>query len=145
MVRYILNAMDMNLSKLWEMLEDRGAWGAAIHRVSTELDITQQLNNHHLIGHQRLLSRVPCALHQVLISFLFYIQWCVYVNPSLPTYPSPLHLLVTINLFSTSMTLLLFCKFMCTPFPFFLRFHREIYLDQQKVVLSRPDTLGWSS
>ena len=40
MVRYILNAMDMNLSKLWEMLEDRGAWGAAIHRVSTELDIT---------------------------------------------------------------------------------------------------------
>jgi len=40
MVRYILNTMDMNLSKLWEMLEDRGAWRAAIHRVSTELDIT---------------------------------------------------------------------------------------------------------
>ena len=31
--------MDMNLSKLWEIVKDRGAWSAAIH-VVTELDMT---------------------------------------------------------------------------------------------------------
>ena len=32
------------------------------------------------IGHYRVLSRVPCAIQQVLISYLFYIQQCVCVN-----------------------------------------------------------------
>ena len=39
------------------------------------------------IGHYRVLSRVPCAIQQVLISYLFYIQQCVYVHPNLPIYP----------------------------------------------------------
>ena len=41
------------------------------------------------IGHYRVLSRVPCTIQQVLISYLFYIQSCVYVSRSLPVYPSP--------------------------------------------------------
>ena len=28
------NLMDMNLSKLWEIVEDRGAWHAVVHGVA---------------------------------------------------------------------------------------------------------------
>ena len=30
----VTNSMDMNLSKLWEIVEDRGAWHATVHEVS---------------------------------------------------------------------------------------------------------------
>ena len=30
----ITDFMDMNLSKLWEIVEDRGAWHAAVHEVT---------------------------------------------------------------------------------------------------------------
>ena len=30
----IINSMDMNLSKLWETVKDRGAWQAIVHEVT---------------------------------------------------------------------------------------------------------------
>ena len=41
----ITNSMNMNLSKLWEIVEDRGAWHAAVHglqRVRHDLVTEQQ-------------------------------------------------------------------------------------------------------
>ena len=40
----IIEAVDMNLSKLWEIGKDREAWHATVHEIA-ELDTTERLND----------------------------------------------------------------------------------------------------
>ena len=42
----VIDAMDINLSKLWEMVKDREAWCAVVHGVAKRL--TQLNNNKHV-------------------------------------------------------------------------------------------------
>ena len=44
----ISNSMDMNLGRLLEIERDRGAWRAAVHKI-TEFDTVYRLNNDNSI------------------------------------------------------------------------------------------------
>ena len=65
------------------------------------------------VAHHRILDRVPCAIQYVLIGVLFYTQYQygIYVNSNLSISPThPLSHLVSMHLFSTSVSLFLLCK-----------------------------------
>ena len=40
------------------------------------------------LGHHRALSKVPCAVQSVLISYLFYLSQCIHANYNLPIRPT---------------------------------------------------------
>ena len=48
----ITNSVDMNLSKLWETVEDRGNWYAAVHGVTKSWTVNwaQARSAHHMTG-----------------------------------------------------------------------------------------------
>ena len=54
------DAMNMNLGKLWEMVTDREAWHAAIHRV-TESDRNGQLNNSNKSQQQMFIEKITVS------------------------------------------------------------------------------------
>ena len=49
----ITDLRDLNLSKYWEVLEEREAWCAAILEVSKQLDMTYQMNNNQKVRVQK--------------------------------------------------------------------------------------------
>ena len=59
------------------------------------------------VGYNKILSRIPCAIQEVLVGYPFKIQQCVHVYIKLPNCP---FLSASISLFSTSVSLFLFCK-----------------------------------
>ena len=57
-----------------------------------------------LTGYYKIMSIVPYATQWIFVVYLFYIYLCTHINPKLLIYPFPL---VTISLFSTSVSLFL--------------------------------------
>ena len=57
----ITDLMDVNLGKLWEIVEDRGAWHAAVHGVTRVRHDWSRINRHtHTHIHEYLLGSNPC-------------------------------------------------------------------------------------
>ena len=63
----ITNSMDMSLNKLWEMVKDSEAWGAAAHGGHKESETTKQLN-HSIKGTSTKREKLPmmkqCLIHR---------------------------------------------------------------------------------
>ena len=68
----ITNSMDMNLNKFWEIVEDRGAWHAAVHRVAKSQtwlsDWTTTIHKHYRI-------HVYAYVSMKRTRKLYYFQW----------------------------------------------------------------------
>ena len=78
----IIDSRDMRLSKLWEMVMDREAWHAAVHRV-TKSNMTEQLNSKRGLGgclkqavHRARAGGVGAAAHPTGCTILARAQQC---------------------------------------------------------------------
>ena len=95
----ITKSVDMSLSKLWEMVKDREAWPAAVHRIA-ECDTTYRLNNSNKRNERKKLwTQDPLCCLEIWIAsqgkndvykiskgflsssclfiFIFKVLWCI--------------------------------------------------------------------
>ena len=95
----ITDSVDMNLSQLWEIVEDRGAWPAAVHGVTKSWTQLKWFSMHvH-----------TCYIHNIYLSYngSLYLLTAFILAP-FPTTPPPM---VTTDLEICSLFLNLFLKY----------------------------------
>ena len=89
----ITNSMDMDLSKLWEMVEDRGVWRAAVHGVAKSqtaswLNKTKETMSQEVLYCLKILIinardlidnryRFSIFLLSVLVISIFQVNYCI--------------------------------------------------------------------
>ena len=68
----ITDSMDMNLSKLWEIVEDRGAWRAVVHGViNSQTQLSDRTTTAFRLRRtvpgdgEKVHEHPPCAWHRV--------------------------------------------------------------------------------
>ena len=59
----IIDLMDMSLSKLWEIVEDRGAWWASVHMVTRV--------RHQLVTKQQVEGTIPVSILWLVKSSIY--------------------------------------------------------------------------
>ena len=83
----------------------RATWQTVVHRAPLSMGFSRQECCSGLPFPTKI---VCCAMQWILFVYLFYLSWCVSVHPQTPD--SCFSPLLTVNLFSMSVSPFLFCK-----------------------------------
>ena len=77
----ITDSMDMNLSELWEIVEDRRAWHAAVHEVQqVGYDLTNEQQLFHLVHKTLLLWHSNrCFSHSFWHLYCIHSLWLLFI------------------------------------------------------------------
>ena len=79
----ITNSMDMNLSKLWEIIKDRGAWYASVYGGHKQSDTREWLNKNDWLYLQWSYSQIRSpAVVLVILGIRISTNLCWRCNPT---------------------------------------------------------------